>query len=63
MFATFAVAVAKRRPKKIQACTGFDFMTSAIPMQRSDSELVISSVRNKPVEDEDEIISYIRTAE
>lgn len=63
MYATFAVAFAKRRPTKIQACTGFDFMTSSIPMQRSDSELVISSVRNKPVEDEDEIISYIRTAE
>ena len=28
-------AVVKRRPEKIQACTGFEPMTSAIPVQRS----------------------------
>ena len=34
MYATFAVA--KRKPeKKIQACTGFEPLTSAIPVQRS----------------------------
>ena len=31
--ATFAAA--KRRPDKIQACTGFEPLTSAIPVQRS----------------------------
>ena len=28
-------AVAKRKPEKIQACTGFEPLTSAIPVQRS----------------------------
>ena len=31
--ATFAVA--KREPEKIQACTGFEHLTPAIPVQRS----------------------------
>ena len=31
--ATFAFA--KRKPEKIQACTGFEPLTSAIPVQRS----------------------------
>ena len=40
MKAIFAVmnttsAVVKIRPEKIQACTGFEPMTSAIPVQRS----------------------------
>ena len=33
--ATFAVA--KREPEKIQACTGFEHLTPAIPVQRSTS--------------------------
>ena len=33
VYATFAVA--KRKPKKIQACTRFQPLTSAIPVQRS----------------------------
>ena len=28
-------AAAKRKPEKIQACTGFEPLTSAIPVQRS----------------------------
>ena len=36
--------------KKIQACTGFEPMTSAIPVQRSTNwELVMMVVLNKPV--------------
>ena len=31
--ATFVIA--KRKSEKIQACTGFEPLTSAIPMQRS----------------------------
>ena len=42
----------KIRPekKKIQACTGFEPMTSAIPVQRSTNwQLVMMLVLNKPV--------------
>ena len=28
-------AVAKRKPEKIEACTGFELLTSAIQLQRS----------------------------
>ena len=31
--ATFVVV--KRKPEKVQACTGFEPLTSTIPMQRS----------------------------
>ena len=33
IYTTFTVG--KRKPEKIQACTGFEPMTSAIPVQRS----------------------------
>ena len=33
IYATFAVA--KRKPEKIQACTGFEPLNSAIEVQRS----------------------------
>ena len=33
IYATFAAA--KRKREKIQACTGFEPLTSAIPVQRS----------------------------
>ena len=53
MDATFAVA--KRKPEKVQACMGFEPMTSAIPVQRStnwankhDWEQVAELVRIKP---------------
>ena len=52
--ATFAVA--KRKPEKIQACTEFGPLTSAIPVQRSyqlsqqaNWEQVVELVRYKPV--------------
>ena len=35
MYATFAVAKRKPEKKKIQACTGFEPLTSAMPVQRS----------------------------
>ena len=38
--ATFAAA--KRKPGKIQACTGFEPLTSALPVQRS------TNCANKP---------------
>ena len=48
--------VVKRKPEKNQACTGFEPVTSAIPVRRSNQlsqqanwELVIWSVLYKPV--------------
>ena len=34
-----AFAVAKRKPENIQACTGFEPLTSAIPVQCSTNQL------------------------
>ena len=35
-------AAAKRKPEKIQACTGFEPLTSAIPVQRSTNNFFFS---------------------
>ena len=32
---TFAIIIVKRKPEKNQACSGFEPVTSAIPVQRS----------------------------
>ena len=40
IYATFSVA--KRKPEKIQACMGFELLTSAIPVQCS------TNYANKP---------------
>ena len=60
-------AVAKRKTEKIEACTGFEPLTSAIPVQRSykfsqqaNWEQVVELVRYKPWNDDDESYEYMK---
>ena len=57
----------KESLKKIQACTGFEPFTSAIPVQRSyqfsqqaNWEQVVELVRYKPRNDDDESYEYMK---